>query len=1101
MDYDRDLHAVQQVLLRWTYVSQELKDKERLQMLSEQIKGVLNNTDDCNHKNIFLFMLLNSDADYVDIVAEDENFSHLVDTAPRLDHSLILRVVLRLRGILFLQELVAFGPPTISLSVMKTLCHINDIVREPVFAITEMANACFHRLYLSSSENLEFAFNFLQFFKQCLSVNFEWIRSISECEWKACRIIHHLSICAFCMKEKLVDKTDSWNGFVIKCSLNEIDKVSINSSKIHSVQDMIVECRNLIIENCIGILREITFLDWINMVDLKSECSQEKIIKLAFQTKQVLEKFEKHEDVIELLQMMEFCGVAHREEENEISLPIEEVKLMLLDDATKSQKWMKMFLNFSCTLLDCENIDIIDTNYKLLDDEDVELLLEKIYTLLHSGNVCDVVLDPLKCLFYKVMKILPLEKLVDVHKYFMEKDGLSASLRCANFKALLRSAFNRTTFKNEESTNEVPQQVLLKGFIKLRKNQRPVSMINFIDQRTTYGLWQHEYIALSMMDFVEFSREALLMALENHDLACQVSKVFHLLSPVSEKVVPDLIYQMSSNLTCANKIDKFAALVQQLVQQQVICADMFFKRYISSAIEQSISSSDWSSICVWIKTIGIILPNLYPTGKICNNAVVFIVYLVQIIEHSQQQIDKFSVKCVQAREGTIALLEHLRKLDLSEPALKWLKSYDFGFSPLTKCYVQELFCTKMTDHKFAAAYELCFNAHQKTPETAALILLEMLPSLSSYEWKSIAVVLKQLFAQHDDPAYSTFQSFNQAVLLLSSACCNIDQPICSNRLLCLHYCLSCFANILKLHVLTDLLRKNFLKVLEESLYLLSQLPAEVLNRGGMDVLPELMNLIEQVPLDLDNFNTFSFIISEFPTNECSVLLAEKLRTVFQGKAMPNEEDMEKARPRDIPKDAVVLNRDEAFSYLTNLVFSHKPQSEILLLKYGGFASGLLAAIMGVGTLKFFRRAFGLRKEVEISSCFATAFVPGTSVFVYQFLFIYPPILLEEATCPVCLQLKAAALQFFGGVCVPFILGLVTASMTATRLGSNMPKPSEPLKLLELGLKLANHPTGRYKLLGMTVISIFGTMCLVQGQQMQVITLKKRLIARREMADD
>ncbi|XP_026273222.1 uncharacterized protein LOC113202973 isoform X2 [Frankliniella occidentalis] len=853
MDFDSDINAAQQVLLRSAYVSKKLTEDEKLQTLCEQMTAVLNGAKDYNQQNIFLFILLNSDADYVDIVAEDENFSHLIDTIPRLSHALILRVILGSGGLLFLQDLVAFAPPTISLTVMETLHTLTDLKQKPQFAITELANACFHKLFLCNGENMETVHKFLTFFKLCQSENFEWMRLINEVEWKARRVIHNLRICVFCMKENYEKQCDTWNGFMIKSSKDEMNNCSINGPKLQSVEEVITECRNIVIEQCVGVLQELTIDDWLEMAEFELDCYQDKIRNLAYEAKEFLEHFEDHKNLVDFTPLFEvlepFAVKPHREEEKESSPDIQKVRLMLSNNATKSQKWMKEFLNFSCVLEDSDNFIIIENNCGLLDCQDVEHLLEKIISYIGSENVNEDVKERLKCLHYKVVKVLPPEKLAQVHKNFMEKYGLSTILRCTDFTALLRSAFNRTTFKDQESVNE----------------------------------WQCEFIALSMMDFGEFLREALLMALENTDLTHHLSRVFNLMRPMSEKMTPDLIFEMSQKLTYKpNKLDNFPVLVQQLVEHKVLCGEVFFKKYVTSAINEAIDSNNWSSVYMWITTIDLLVPFFYSPGGSCTNVVILILYLLQVMEFSQQQIDIFSKKCIQTREKTISILEQLKTFDLNEAESSWLKSYGFEYSMLTKCYLEQWCSTEATDSSFAATYELCFNSHVKTTETAAFILFEMLPSLCAHEWKGIASVLKQHFTYHDDPAYSIFQSFSQAIFLLLSACSKIDYEVCPNYLLCLNYSVSCFAVILKLKVLPELKTPNYVKVLEESLHLLSQFPAEVWSRGGMDILPDVMSLIGQIPLELENFNQLSSIVSKAPLNEGSTLLKNRLKTVFEG---------------------------------------------------------------------------------------------------------------------------------------------------------------------------------------------------------------------------
>ncbi|XP_026292182.1 uncharacterized protein LOC113216635 [Frankliniella occidentalis] len=211
--------------------------------------------------------------------------------------------------------------------------------------------------------------------------------------------------------------------------------------------------------------------------------------------------------------------------------------------------------------------------------------------------------------------------------------------------------------------------------------------------------------------------------------------------------------------------------------------------------------------------------------------------------------------------------------------------------------------------------------------------------------------------------------------------------------------------------------------------------------------------------------------------------------------------MQKAKVKDIPQGAVTFNREEAINHVYHLVRDHDTPSHVYLLKYGVALNGMLAAFSGIWCLKYYRRAFGLRKEVAFTSSLTCGSLPAITTYTYQYLFVLPPILLQEPGCPICLELKAGAIQFVAGAIIPVFMGLVTASMTAAKLGFNVPPPTAPLQLLKLGMQIANHPQGRGKIAALSFVSLFGSMCLVYGEQMQMLNFTKRLQARQTFTDD
>lgn len=74
---------------------------------------------------------------------------------------------------------------------------------------------------------------------------------------------------------------------------------------------------------------------------------------------------------------------------------------------------------------------------------------------------------------------------------------------------------------------------------------------------------------------------------------------------------------------------------------------------------------------------------------------------------------------------------------------------------------------------------------------------------------------------------------------------------------------------------------NYLQVLEETLYLLCELPSKIWNESGMHILPIIVDIMIRVPPQEEALKTLSAIIMTCPVEQSRELLEDKLQMVFK----------------------------------------------------------------------------------------------------------------------------------------------------------------------------------------------------------------------------
>ncbi|KAG7173650.1 Transmembrane protein 126A-like, partial [Homarus americanus] len=135
---------------------------------------------------------------------------------------------------------------------------------------------------------------------------------------------------------------------------------------------------------------------------------------------------------------------------------------------------------------------------------------------------------------------------------------------------------------------------------------------------------------------------------------------------------------------------------------------------------------------------------------------------------------------------------------------------------------------------------------------------------------------------------------------------------------------------------------------------------------------------------------------------------------------------------------------DAFHESITLIHEWKPTSDVFALKNYMFALSALSSGSGAYINSYYRKVVKLRNQAFISTLLPVVILPSVVASLLHHHFVQRPLVLQTFQCPVCLELRGGAVQFFAGFVYPMVLGPLAAFQFATRLYTYaLPSVSEP----------------------------------------------------------
>nr|XP_016923753.1 uncharacterized protein LOC108005089 [Drosophila suzukii] len=166
--------------------------------------------------------------------------------------------------------------------------------------------------------------------------------------------------------------------------------------------------------------------------------------------------------------------------------------------------------------------------------------------------------------------------------------------------------------------------------------------------------------------------------------------------------------------------------------------------------------------------------------------------------------------------------------------------------------------------------------------------------------------------------------------------------------------------------------------------------------------------------------------------------------------------LSRAKPDELPKDAVVITEDQALKYQWKIITAWDKVGDVWSLRYTPGILSALAAGTGAYINNHYRTKLRLGGHGRLSSYLPIVAVPAIFTMLTHKFFIQRPILLNPlGECPVCIQVRSAAFQTGLGIVYPTILAPFAAFMFATRCYTyRMPSITEsPREVFQLWRKI------------------------------------------------
>ncbi|KAJ2949927.1 hypothetical protein O0L34_g11249 [Tuta absoluta] len=200
------------------------------------------------------------------------------------------------------------------------------------------------------------------------------------------------------------------------------------------------------------------------------------------------------------------------------------------------------------------------------------------------------------------------------------------------------------------------------------------------------------------------------------------------------------------------------------------------------------------------------------------------------------------------------------------------------------------------------------------------------------------------------------------------------------------------------------------------------------------------------------------------------------------------------KAKEVPKDAVVMDELEATSYVWDIVTNWETTSDTWALRYTPAILGGLSAMSGMLINRHYRFKLKLGPYGYLSSVIPISIMPGlmTALF-HRHLISTQMLLMKNDVCPVCYEVKSAALQLALGVGYPMVLGPASALMFANRYSTyRIPNLAEGPKGMFNFLRKITRPFNS-TLAYLTAFHVFAVSVLTYFEMKNNIVLRSKLV--------
>ncbi|XP_060803762.1 uncharacterized protein LOC106132349 [Amyelois transitella] len=196
----------------------------------------------------------------------------------------------------------------------------------------------------------------------------------------------------------------------------------------------------------------------------------------------------------------------------------------------------------------------------------------------------------------------------------------------------------------------------------------------------------------------------------------------------------------------------------------------------------------------------------------------------------------------------------------------------------------------------------------------------------------------------------------------------------------------------------------------------------------------------------------------------------------------------------IPKGAVVLNEEEAVNYSWKVVTEWESLWDTWALRYGPPILGGINAISGIIINNHYRTKLKLGSFGFYSSVIPVTVMPGLmTILFHRHLVTTNMLMLKTDTCPICYEIRSAAIQLGLGVGYPMLLAPTSAIMYANRFATyRIPYLTDgPKKVFQLLSKITKPLSGTLAII--TVVQLVASSVVSYFEMKNNFTVRTKLM--------
>ncbi|XP_047019026.1 uncharacterized protein LOC124629591 [Helicoverpa zea] len=200
------------------------------------------------------------------------------------------------------------------------------------------------------------------------------------------------------------------------------------------------------------------------------------------------------------------------------------------------------------------------------------------------------------------------------------------------------------------------------------------------------------------------------------------------------------------------------------------------------------------------------------------------------------------------------------------------------------------------------------------------------------------------------------------------------------------------------------------------------------------------------------------------------------------------------KAKDIPEGGVALDELEATEYVWNLVFDWESSSDTWALKYAPMILGGVNALCGVLINRHYRNRLKLGSYGYFASVVPITVMPAVLTALFHRQLISTDLLLmKNQGCPLCYEVRSAAVQCSLGTLYPMLLAPTSALMFANRYSTyRVPNLNEGAKVMFQFLRKVTRPYNSTLTL-MVVAQVLASSIFTYYEMVNNLTLRAKIM--------